>query len=98
MLKLKVMDGNRSQPIPRTLSQAAGQVHRFRFKVVCVPYITWTWFRVAENVPVLRFNHAAREDVLPRMREVARSGFLTIGFLFDPRMNEGDQSCFGQFS
>jgi hypothetical protein len=59
-------------------------------------------FRVAKNVPVLRINHAALKDFLPRVRQVAGASNKIVNFqgqlIFgDPQMRLGDQYALDNF-
>ena len=46
------------------------------FETVCVAFATSTWFRIGQDVPVLRVNHASGKTIVPGVREVACSGSL----------------------
>jgi hypothetical protein len=69
-----IVDGKRFLSVARSFSETAGQDDCIRLEAVCVPYATGPRFRLAKDVPVLRANHVAVQDILPGVREVARSG------------------------
>ncbi len=100
----RIADGTRPLSIARSLSQTACHDYCIRVDAVGLSYTTHSRLRIAENVPVLRFNHAAVEVVLPGVREVARAGRGKIDELFADAhfggsSNERRRSiCFGQFS
>ena len=66
-------DGTLSLSVPRSFLQAARSNHGIGVEAVCVGYATGSRLRIAKNVPVLRVNHVAVEDIVPGVREVARA-------------------------
>ena len=67
-------DGTLSLSVPR--SSCAGGCAAVTASVVEAVrdgYATGSRLRIAEDVPVLRVNHAAVEDIVPGVREVARA-------------------------
>lgn len=54
--------------------QAARSNHGIGVEAVCVGYATGSRLHIAKNVPVLRVNHVAVEDIVSGVREVARAG------------------------
>jgi hypothetical protein len=55
-------------------------------------------YALHKDVPVLRVNHAAGEDVLSGVREVTRSGYLTRPLVWTRTTREGDQRALDDLS
>ena len=70
-------DGTLSLSVPRSFLQAARSIHGIGVEAVCVGYATGSRLRIAKNVPVLRVNHVAVEDIVPGVRKVAGTGKTT---------------------
>ena len=66
-------DGSRSSTAARLFSQTDCQDRQLRLESVCVSDAAVSRFRLAKDVPFLRVNHSAGADVLPGVREGARS-------------------------
>ena len=47
---------------------------------VCGRHTAGSWFRLAENVPVLRADYPSLQIVMPGVRQVARSGNKIVNF------------------
>jgi hypothetical protein len=82
--------------------QAARSNHGINVEAVCGGYATGSRLRIAKNVPVLRVNHVAVEDIVPGVREVARAGHDEIISFWNPyfqdtQRREGDQRALDNF-
>jgi hypothetical protein len=71
-------DGKHFSSVARSFSEAASVRPRICLQAACVTYATGSGFRLAKDVPILRANHVAVQDVLPGVREVAGSGHAKI--------------------
>jgi len=69
-----VADGNRSSSDARPFSKTTRQNQGIRLEAVCVTYAAGSRVRVAKDVSFLRTHYVAVQNVLPGVREIARSG------------------------
>jgi len=72
--KRRWIDGNRPWSVPQSAPQEAGTHFGFVEEASRRTYAACPGSPIAKDVSILRVNHAAQKDMLPRVREVAHRG------------------------